>query len=1857
MKIILSILISMISLITPAQTYRQLWQKVDEAAKNDLPKTQLSAIKQIAAKATKEKAYGQLLKAQLKEGTVLASISPDSLKPALHRMELTYNRLSDPTVKAVYATAIGKLYQRNKSTLDNSEADDEEEVDEEDEEEDAAVSTVDASKLSDKAHTWFDKAMADPALLASHKCEGYEPAMLKGNNDDLFNNDLLHVIGLETGRYDVLKDFYTKQGNRAAACYAHALALQERQGNGLSMDVGEIDSLLKVYEDLPVACELAILRLDAMIHETAGQKVAFINKALDKWGSWYRANSLRQSLQSLEQPSFSLALQRIALPNKNLTINIRAVRNIGTLTVNIYKVNVDGNTPLNPSVSKDYAQLKKLTASTPVATCSADYSGKDPWETLTDSLSVKGLPVGVYLVEAKTDNSRIAPSRELLRVSNVFVIHEALPNNKIRFAVVNATTGAPLPGATIELTTGPRFDSGKSVKNTLTTDRNGEVVYAYKQYSPRLIYAWTADDKANAETGLQDYYSFWIGADEPKRIAAYTDRAIYRPGQNVHVAAVVWNADKKSLSSNVRENTPLTFTLCDANYKEVAKKTATTDDFGTASVDFALPTQGLTGTFSVTVNTSDNDRSTRASFKVEEYKRPTFQVTFDKYKDTYQAGDTISLRGVATTYSGVPVQHANVEYTVNRSEGLRWFWWGRQNREQVAAGTVTTDDEGAFTVRVPMNYPEGVSTYGSVYYEFDVNAKVTDKGGETHEGQTTLPLSNRTAMLTSDLPAKTLRDSLRSITFSYKNLLGEEIDCPVRYRFDKGAWKTGKANDPLVLKEKLASGEHHLEAFCGKDTLKQDIVVFTLKDKQPATTTHDWFYCSATRFPNDGSPVYIQAGASDRGTQLYYSIFSGEKEIESGTKTINNNVFTRALTYDAPMGDGITVTMAWVVDGKLYSHQAQIGRPMPDTRLRTVWKTFRDKLTPGQKETWTLRILSPQDKPAQAQLMATMYDKSLDALRANAWQLDNSFYFLTPSISWEGHHLGNSWLSGSQSVKSLNSSPLSFTRFDASLFYWNYLYRYQMVRNRVMSAAAPEVMMSKSLSNEGVLKLDEEAVVGRVMDAQEASDEVASSSAKSEVQLRENLAETAFFYPALSTDKDGYLNISFTLPESVTTWKFIGLAHDKAMNYGILNAEAVASKTVMVQPNMPRFLREGDKGQLPARIFNTSDKAVSGTVRLQIVEPESGKVIQEQSIPFSLVANGSTAVSFDVDASELLSRSGDTTLLAARVTAEGDGFSDGEQNWLPLLPDRAYVTSTLPFYQHQPGTKTLDVGKLFPADSRNRKLTVEYTANPSWLVLQAMPTLANPYNKDAASLAAAIYANVIGQKVLASSPDIAKTVALWKQEKGNETSLTSSLAKDSELKTLLLNETPWVTDAENETDRKQLLADYLDANTLAYRRENFIQKLLALQNSDGSFSWWPGMSGSLYMTVDVVETLVRLNKIAGKQADLNNCIRKGFRYLDSQMALEVAELKKRAKKGEKHLIPSEASCHWLYASALAGRGRSADMDYLVSLLDQSTTESTIYGKAGTAVILAQYGKMSRAKTYLESIRQYSVYTDEAGRYFDTPRAQYSWCDYRIPSQTFAIEALHLLAPQDTVTIRQMQQWLLHEKRTTAWSTSINTVNAVYAFMLDGGSERLGNSPANGKGVAMSLDGKALTLPTATAGLGYVKTSLEGSHARSLTIDKTNNGTSWGAVYAQFTQQASKVARAAAGLSVRRELVVVNAKAKAGEKRDGLKVGDKVKVRVTITADRDYDFVQVEDKRAACLEPVDQVSGYQWGCYLETKDNLTNYFFDHLSKGTHVVETEYYIDRSGNYTSGIATVQCAYSPEFCGREGGKIINVK
>lgn len=1808
----------LLPLFANAQTFQQLWNKVGEAAKKDLPQTQLDIIRQIEKKAVKEKQYGQLLKAQLRHGILQTNITPDSVDAHVKRIEHQYNQFSDPAPKAIYATAIGKMYETLGSDSDEI--------------------------VREK---WFGKAMAYPSVLASQKSDGYEPALVKGADSKIFNNDLLHVIALETNRYTAAQTYYQQHDNRDAACYMAMLVVNYNMNNwGDSVCAAKLDSLLRVYQDLPVACELAIAKLRTMNENDAEAKVKFIEQALAKWGTWKRASYLRNQHKLLEQPTYSINIGKTVLPNSDFRLNITSIRNVAKLNVSIFKVAIDGNTHLDPSVDSDYNKLKKCIAPSPVATYERNYDGLPAWKLTSDSIKLSGLPVGVYMIEVSTDNKNIKVSRRLLRVTDVFVIHQTLPDHKIRLAVVSATTGKPLADAKIVITNYQVSGKPTADKQTITADKNGEAVCSYKNM-PRHIYTYTPNDKSSAEYDLFAYFNYYQSSGQPHRIAVYTDRSIYRPGQNVHVAAIAWEANKEDLTSKVAPNTLLTFSLMDANYKKVAEKKATTDDFGTACADFSLPQHGLTGGYHVEVKTANSDRSATANFHVEEYKRPLFQVVFDKFASNYHAGDTVTLRAVATTYSGVPVQNANVKYTVNRRNGLRWHSWGSMDKTLILSDSTITGKDGSFKVRVPMSFPENSHIHGATFFDYDVNAIVTDMSGETHEAQTSLPLSNRNAILTSNLPDKALSDSLNNVIFGYKNLWGEEVDAIVRYRFDNGVWKEAKTNCTVAIDGNLGSGLHHLEAICGTDTLKKDIVVFTLQDKKPAIVTHDWFYVSAKQFPSDGTPVYVQVGSSDIGNRVYYTILSGNKVLESGSKTFNNNVFTRSLKYEKTYGDGITIALAWVAGGKLYEHNVQISRPVPDTRLRTEWKTFRNKLVPGQKETWVLRILSPVGKRTKAQLMASLYDKSLNALYHHSWHMDNSFHFSLPYSVWIGPSTYTSYLSGSQNISNNKVEDLSFTHFDYSLFRnirpFAQVLRLDSEIMPISKAMGAKKVMTRGINSLAVneAKTSENRDYG-TLESQELDIKNAGNG------IRENLTETAFFYPALTTDSSSCVNISFTLPESVTTWRFMGLAHDASMNNALIDAEAIASKTIMVQPNMPRFLREGDKGQISTLVLNTSNKDVAGKVKLQIVDPETEKIVFEKEQAYSILANGSTSANFDVDASEILHLSNGKTLLAARIVAEGDGFSDGEQQWLPLLPDREYVINTIPFYQNHKGDKEIDLSHLFPNDSKDRKLTLEYTANPLWLVLQSMPTLANPNDKDAASLSAAIFANVLGKKILSSSPLIAKTMALWKHESGMDNSLASNLAKDSELKTMVLDETPWVADADNEAERKQQLAEYLDENTLAYRTSDFTSKLKALQNSDGSFSWWPGMAGSSLMTANVVETLTRLNYLSQASTDgIDDIINKGFKYLDGKMAEEVAEMKKLEKKGKKGLVPSELACHWLYSSALAKRIKTPDMNYIVNLLDKSSNDLTIYGKAGSAVILAQYGKQGHTKELIESIRQYSVYTDEMGRYFDTPRAHYSWCDYRIPTQTFAIEALRLVEPADTTTINQMLQWLLQEKRTTMWSTTINTVNAVYALLLGNDTMTLDHNLAEAQPVAFSIDGFQVHLPNATSGIGYIKTTVGHANAHKLKVKKLTDGTSWGAVYAQFTQNSSQVKATESGLSIKREVMGTS----------NMKLGDKIKVRLTVNAIRDFDFIQIQDKRAACLEPVNQISGNHGGYYVAPKDNITNYFFDHLRKGRHVIETEYYVNRKGDYISGIATIQCAYSPEFIGREQGKEFIVK
>ena len=1833
-------ILSMVSIFSWGQTYSALWNKVAEAEKKDLPQTQREVLEQIVKKAEQERAFGQLMKAELKAAQVQASIAPDSLAPAVKRLEARCQAQNDEVLKTVYRTVLYQIYTQNPSL-----------------------------------EVTPTKPVLTPALceqLAKVKDDAYEPFVINGKDSRLFGHDLLSIIGYALNDYQPLHDYYERTGNRPAACLTALKALR-------SPTIGALDSLIAVYEDLPEAGALAVARYEQMTREgsfTPKEKTEYVRQAIARWPSWTGMNTLRNAEKELTNPQFFLTMDaRIALPSKEQDVRLSNLRNLSEVTMKLYEVKANGDLELNPNSAEDYKKLKPMLHAMDQET--RTYTGRADYELYDDTFTMRALPAGVYMLEFSS-NPSTETVRRLYHVTDVYVMAEEQPDRRIRYVAVSATTGQPLPKAHLRIRKYKSYN--KYDMQELVADNKGECYLTDEGKHRKEVFAYTDTDKASPWMNLNSRYSFYEKDADVEQTNLLTDRAIYRPGQTVHAALTVYQV-RNGFRYAVVADRQVTFTLRDANYKEVARQRATTDAYGTCSADLTLPASGLTGYFTLQANGQS------VGIRVEEYKRPTFEVTFDEVKNNYESGDTVKTKATARSYAGVPVQGASVRYKVVRRKPLWWWHYSRywdlgvighsSDDEEICSGESTTADDGTFSVDVPMTLPKSDSP---LFYNFVVTADVTDVSGETRQGQMSLPIGNRKTALTIDVEDKMLAERKPSVTFHLRNAAGNDIDEKVDYRTDGGSWLTAETHQTILL-PKLKSGRHTIEARYGEDLVKREFMIFSLDDKRPADETDDWFWQSAHQFPNDGKPVTIQVGSSRENVHIVYSIFSGTRCIESGAVDKSNELINRKLTYKEEWGDGILLTFAWVKENVCYTHNATIQRPLPDKHLKLAWKTFRDRLTPGQQEEWTLTVTGPDGKPADAMLTSVLYDKSLDQLTAHNWWFSPYLNLTAPFADWAHAYRGALTFSARKSWSASDVGSFRFSRFDESVYptlrhvyVRGYGKRRLLARNAPMASGMVKMAASSAVMEDAVM---EESVA---MDNMKSAKAVAQSAdvdtdaeeaAPQQVQLRENLNETAFFYPQLTTDKDGVVSLKFTLPESLTTWRFMGLAHTKDMCYGNLEGEAVAKKDVMIQPNVPRFVREGDEATISARIFNTGEKNVQGKAWLRLIDPETDKVVCETSQPFSVAVDGTTSVDFNLSISQSLN------LSICQVIAAGDGFSDGEQHYLPILPSTERINVTLPFTQIEPGQKQIDLTALAPADGKAPKLTFEYTNNPAWLMIQALPAIGKPSDENAVSQAASFYANSIGRYILAQNPSAKKVFQLWQQEGmgigGNETSLTSSLEKNQELKDLVLNETPWVLDADRETEQKHRLADFFDENTMQQRLNSNIEKLKKLQQSGGAWSWWPGMPGSFYMTVAVSEMLVRLNLLTGNKSETVQMLNAAFKFMGNEIVDEVREMKKAEKKGYKPSFPSFKALQWLYLSTLDGRELPSDVQeaniYLLNLLKKDIKRQTIYEKAMTAVILAESPLLkesdrTKAREYVQSLKEYTVYREEMGRYYDTPRAGYSWYDYKIPTQTMAIEALQRITPDDRQTIMEMQRWLLQSKRTQAWDTPINSVDAVYAFLGRPEGQAQGNNPLVllADNATMTLDGKPLEMPKATAGIGYVKTTVP-AESRTLTIDKTSEGTSWGAVYAQFTQPTHNVTDTGSGLKVTREITplsmhnpqlsIVNSQLSIVN----LKVGDRVKVRITIEADRDYDFVQVIDRRAACLEPVRQLSGYHSGSYCTPRDNSTNFYFDLLSKGKHVIETEYYIDRPGTYETGTCTVSCAYAPEFRGTTKSLTIIVK
>lgn len=1801
---IITLLITVFAMLqATAQTYDNLWKQADIIAQKDQPKSEIGVMKKIISKATAAKDYGQLLAAEIRQAILWREISPDSLTPNVKRMETEALKAKDPVLKAVRYAVLGKVYR------DMNEK---------------------------KSEEFFKKALEQPELLARNASTGYVPLTLKGVDGSSFKNDLLHLIGFEADSkeaYHLMYTYYNKVGNRGAACLcAYKLIEKYRQDDvrevRKSKYLNTIDSLIHVYQDIPEAGELAVEHFRFMEGATDAKpqdKLNYINYALNRWGGWSRMNVLRNAQKRLTEPMFQVQDMPLVLrPSEKKWVHLN-VRNLQNLNIRLSRLNITADNEYDAQNEATYKMLLKKTTKLHQKDFSRNYYGRPDYEEVKDSIEIGGnLPLGAYLMEVTSDNTGIAPQRELFYVSNLAVMIQQLPDDRHRYVVVNATDGQPVPGAKIVLYDRNYDDKTGKFKRLIharmTTDDQGEAYF--KNVDGKVLIYTSTDKFAPAKDIYLSRARYYEKKDDEMKYQLFTDRAIYRPGQKVHATAVSYIV-KKGLDASVPgKSMELKFILRDANWKQVAEQKATTDEYGTASVDFELPQGGQTGMYHVSVNNRAN-----SSFRVEEYKRPTFEITFPKVNEKYNWGDTVVVKASAKTYAGVPVQGAKVEYQVTRRNQL--WWWGAGSAGQlVKTDSCVTREDGTFDVEIPLEASlsgkdeADMSDFMRIarFFNFEVSAIVTDISGESHEGVMSLPLGTKPTILTVNLPKRIEADSLKTVTFAYRNASGMEISSNLKYRIDKGEWKDAEANAPISMAV-LPSGVHEMEAICGQDTLQQKFTLFSIKDTHPMEPTTEWYYQTAKTFPRDGKPVYVQVGSSENGAHIVYSIIAGNKLLVKGAWELGDSIVTLPFTYKPEYASGVVINYSFVKNGECYTRKISIARPLPEKKLNITWKTFRDRLTPGQKEKWTLQITTPDGKPAKAQLMSVLYDKSLDQLADHTWKMSLGFSQWLPDCYWKSnlkyYEMG---LSGTYPTKYYDEKELEVDQFDGKYFsYYGYMQAVELsklerssggtveaVRIQKDELVRDEAKVMRSRGNQMARVGASAPSVNKVFDVVEEMPQFAGGSGSDagqfldKVQIRENLNETAFFYPALESDNQGNVAINFTLPESVTTWKFMGLAHDKEMRNGLLVDEAVAQKTVMVQPNMPRFLREGDKSCIVVKLFNTSDKKVSGNARMQILDAETQKVVWQKTQGYRIDAEGSATVSFDVQGLK-------EGVYINKVVAAGNGYSDGEQHYLPVLSNRELVVNTLPITLHQKGEQNFDLSKLFlnkegkqAKGAADAKVTVEYTNNPSWLMVKALPAISNPDEEDAISLMSAIYANTI-------TTHIQKHLSLEKQPEQN-----------------------------------------LSQETI--RLQNQVEKLKKLQNPNGSFSWWKGMKGSRYMTTSVAEMMVRLNAVAGVQKSTAKMLTSAINYLSWQTAQEVREMKKMEEKKHK-VSPSEQALHYLYILSMDGRkmkqNQEADKAYLLEKMSKMTGDFTIYGKARAAVVLAKNCQQNadyreKAGEYLQSVNEYAVYREEMGRYYDTRKALYSWRNYKIPTQVSVIEAMQMLKPNDKQTIEELQRWLLMSKRTQSWDTPVNTVDAVYAFMK--GNESNWNRKA--ENAVLKLDGKLLPMPQDSTTLGYVKTEKVGK-ASTLSINKKSDYTSWGAVYAEFKQPISEIASAESGIKVRRVIVPAESQ---GRGKAQAKVGEKVKVTLIITADRDYDFVKIVDKRAACLEPVNQLSGYQWGmeCYVSPKDNTTNFYFDRLSKGKHFVEMEYYVDRKGDYQSGSCTAECTYSPEFGGR---------
>ena len=1867
-----------------SQNFSARWEKVENAIKKDLPKTALAEIRSIYRLAAKQGNTGEMLKAATSAIAMQNTISKDSLTTELERIDSIANSEKRPTEHALWMLVSANMYYEH-SSYNNKD-------------------------YGDKAIARLLEATKNLDVFLGEKVEKYVPAINKGKDAKYFGNDLVNVVCrnaisrlkdnsndsyTDRERSQMRRDLehrfincYRANGNKDAIVLTTLDSIKNDNSDYVCTEFSDtlrpvynaVKTLAKQYASSPCAVEAYIYICECIATEETETDILqyqLAKKGADLYSANPRAAILRNIMKSLKKQEFNTGLDNnLLFPGEKIKGNV-SFHNIRHPELNLYPTTYTAKQIAeNSKLIRDFkgAGNSKPTLYSGNITSNEDiFSKKDSFECNAPQKT------GVYIL--KLSDSKSSESNIAVYISNIRMLFFPLPGNRMRITVVEARSGKPISGAKVN----EYNETDKlTLVNTYTTDNDGTVTIARGKRS--YVYnAECGDDKFSPFSHYYGYVNFAPRKTmQTTEYRLFSDRAVYRPSQKVHIAGIVFQ--KKDDECSTIYDHKVKISVKDSQNREIYTQETTSDEFGTFSTDIILPSTIMPGNLRITANSTSS-----LYVKVEEYKRPTFEVKTDKPQEKFAMGDTVSVKGHALAFTGVGVQGAKVTYEVKR----RSFWFFRRSssNDEVYRDTTITDSNGEFTMRVPLvAYNANTRSDNDISYYFSISATVTSAMGESQDVGTTIVAGKRVALVGCDIPDNIDKEKVLAVTFTLQNLMRENINGKGTYTIEKSngtvcAKGDFVANTPVKIATlpNLASGKYVIHTKFEGETdsiydIKKEFLLFSINDKQPADSTERIrLYSQATSFEQDALSK-IQFGTSFEGVTAFYDVIANGQVVESKQISLSNNIVSETYAYKKEYGDGISVSLAFVKDGVLYRKNISIKKPVPDKRLRYKWTSFRDRLRPNQKEEWRLQIFNPDDTPAKASAVAAIYDASLDKFAKNYWNSSLFFGRYIPAASWSIYKRNSNFDYQYNPAKFEKSQSLSF---DDLLVCPLFLQDAMILANitcyerigksslKVSNYSVAEANAPKMLRIRGNAEASDLAT--NVADAEADIAGTGSGQDANNIKPRENFAETAYFAPALRTDENGNLTISFTAPESLTRWNVKLLAHTQSMNLVEADTTATVTKDFMIQSNLPRFLRIGDAATIPATIKNISTKPLAGKATMTIIDAQSLAVIKQSVAKFSVSANGETVVAFPFNVDENIS----SPLLICKIVADCGEFSDGEQHYLPVFSDKTEVIEALPFTVENSGNHIVNIAESITgkkAGTTNRRLTIEYTSNPTWLALQALPKIDSPKYDDALTLAAALYAASLEHEIAYLSPEIRQAAKRWANEQTADTLLQNALLRNPDLKNILLSETPWAVDADDISLRRRELSHVYDEVESGMKARNLEERLTRQQNQDGGFGWFAGMPSNQYITAKIAAILLRLNGIMEKPC-MEQTIQNAVKFLDKRVAKQIEEMKKNEKRGFK---PNIWDSHLAYLNIMRMNSDKvssqavANRKYLLAILAKHYSELNMEDKSTAALVLADMGYAKEAKTALQSVLEHTVSAKDKGIYFDSFRAPSYWNSYKIPVQTAALEAVRALAPNDKATQNGMLKWILQEKRTQGWLTTLNTLEATYALLSTTKTDTTllhFNTKLPDAFTLTMQDGEKTNVMQAANTVdadatGYIRADFKLDELKSspvsVSISKNDGGISWGGIYGRYLAPAATVENSGKELTVKREYFVVeNGKEKAVTPKTIVNVGDLIRVRYTLNALRDYDYVSLVDPRPACLEPTKQISGYtcnngEW-FYLAVRDASQAYFLEKLEKGSHIFSMDFRIDRKGTYLAAPASIQCLYSPEFTGHSKGLTIN--